>query len=87
MKAAVWILFGVIQDGGGFTVPGGPVPPWGPREALLLATVAHVLAEKLEGKQADALRRTSLKTLASIALGQLSREGASRDELLALVQR
>jgi len=86
-RTAVRILFGVIQDGGGETVPGGHVPPYGPPDGILVAALASVLSEKLEGKRGQALRRTALKTLAGITLNQLAETGFSREELLALAER
>ncbi len=59
------ILYGVIQDGGGWTT-GGPVPPWGPDQDLLVGLLAATLAETLPGavgsvRAEGALRFVSLR--------------------------
>jgi hypothetical protein len=64
IEQVVKVLFGVIADGGGSTT-GGPIPPWGPEEALFVGLLAAELAQTLPGNigaahLAEALQFVSL---------------------------
>jgi hypothetical protein len=63
IEQVVRILFGVIQDGGGWTT-GGPVPPWGPENILLSGLAAASLAETVSGAQANTHLVESMQFLA-----------------------
>lgn len=64
IEQVVRILYGVIQDGGGWTT-GGPEPPWGPEQDLFVGVLAAALAQTLPGaaghiRAGDALQFVSL---------------------------
>ena len=63
VEHVVRILFGVIQDGGGWTT-GGPVPPWGPENILLTGLAAASLAETVSGSLANTHLVESMQFLA-----------------------
>jgi uncharacterized membrane protein len=77
---ATWvsIITGVLQDGGGIVLPGGPVPPWGPeawislpldqREALVSFAISN-----LSNLLNDAQARTQIQRIAGdVALNSLT---------------
>jgi hypothetical protein len=63
VEQVVRILFGVIQDGGGWTT-GGPVPPWGPENILFTGLAAASLAETVSGAHANTHLVESMQFLA-----------------------
>ena len=72
----------MIQDGGGWTLPGGPVPPWDPTVGLVGGVVASVLARSLPATHARAAARDALQAV-SVGANQLLRSGQGSREAAA----
>lgn len=78
------ILFGIIQDGGGWAIPVGPVPPWGPIEGTDTATAWEAWLQISEAKR-DALIALALDEVAMYITERAAREKVRR--LLVEVSR
>ena len=68
--AAVEILFGVTQDGGGIVItPGGhpvPIPPRGPvREALIASMIGQLAKRMARGEPRAAIERVTKELIAA----------------------
>ncbi|PEY75485.1 WD40/YVTN/BNR-like repeat-containing protein [Bacillus cereus] len=92
------ILAGVIQDGGGWTT-GGPVPPLGPENILLIGLAATSLAQTVYGTRANTHMVESMQLLTLAAqtlragqrtrgLDEQDRDGhVSFEQIMDLIER
>jgi thiol-disulfide isomerase/thioredoxin len=82
--AVVQILFGVVQDGGGLTIPGGPIPPWSPlrqsaqTRSALVALAIHQLAKGIADRRQSIELQDAANPCCSLILGNACRARKAR---------